>query len=417
MPRSKTTAASLALVSGLLGAAAVSALYIYKLRDRGPSFVGDDDRNSNGGALTRHTNIRRIRKQLHFECKLSFGATGKVIRARYKKSKRPCAVKIVNKGQFRHRFNDPQLELLRAEVEILRSIEHQHVIGLFDVFETHNNVYVVMELASGGDLFQYIKNVLHPHPHPKLSPDSGGSIVAALANADAVHASSLVEEQAKRVVFQITSALMYLHTEGIMHRDVKPENILIVNKVSDVHDAVQVKLCDFGLSTFFSSSRSRRRNKQQQQRQQQRSAAAPVETAAHAKAAVPAVQFGYDAVGKAAGKSDSNNATINDNDGSGDDDDDDDDDDEHSVDHELDRAIVVENEVGNDAARDGGDVEGDPLSGLSFGSAAELTQDDEPMSPTTPNIFTEVRPSVALLLLLSLMLLPSRASFGSSCPV
>ena len=58
-----------------------------------------------------------------------------------------CAVKIVNKAQFASEFDG--LELLKTEIEILRWARHDHVIHLFDVFDTKSQVFITMELAEG----------------------------------------------------------------------------------------------------------------------------------------------------------------------------------------------------------------------------------------------------------------------------
>ena len=314
--------ASLVLVGGLLGVAALSALISnrnghnngkahsshsgnHHSEGNKSGHRGDGDGDGDGGAegagggvplashhrrrrrrrrrhhrrakstLPRPISIAKLRERLEFLDQLSFGATGKVIRARYRDiaaasteimhqqrsrgSQQMCALKIVNKSQFRGRFGDPALKLLRAEVKILRSVQHPHIIRLYDVFQTDNNVFFSMELACGGDLFSFIKDGLHrPHVHDPDHSDQQHRYIR-----------SVVERQARGIVGQVTEALMYLHnTVGVIHRDVKPENILVSTdwrkrafwRAAPVPppsqrevDVVDVKLCDFGLSAFFAN--------------------------------------------------------------------------------------------------------------------------------------------------------------------
>jgi len=103
---------------------------------------------------------------------------------------------------------------LRAEVEILRSIDHENVIKVFDVFETDRYFYIVLELISGGDLLDFLLENKRP----------------------------FTEDEARALFWQLVEATDYLHSQQIVHRDIKPENILI-NKATR-----KIKLTDFGLS-------------------------------------------------------------------------------------------------------------------------------------------------------------------------
>jgi len=101
------------------------------------------------------------------------------------------------------------------EVKILRSIDHPCVIQLLDVIDTENVLYIILELADGGELFDKILEKI------KFS-----------------------EKEAKIHFYQMLSAVQYLHQHNIAHRDLKPENILLSN--DDTNPLI--KISDMGLS-------------------------------------------------------------------------------------------------------------------------------------------------------------------------
>jgi serine kinase len=102
----------------------------------------------------------------------------------------------------------------RSEFEILKKVQHPHIIHVHDILNRGSNVFIFMELAENGDLFDFI--------------ESNGEVP---------------EEKAKTWFLQMTSAVQYLHNNNIAHRDLKCENILF----SCEYD---VKLADFGFACF-----------------------------------------------------------------------------------------------------------------------------------------------------------------------
>eukprot|EP00940_MAST-03C_sp_MAST-3C-sp2_P000740 g740.t1 len=121
------------------------------------------------------------------------------------------AVKITDKNAL----SPQELLLLRSEIAVLRLINHPNIVRLFDVFETPESIYIVMELVEGGELYDRIIG------HSRFS-----------------------EVDCFAVVQPILKGVVYLHSRGIVHRDLKPENILCGNELSDI------KIADFGLSRF-----------------------------------------------------------------------------------------------------------------------------------------------------------------------
>ncbi|KAL1455189.1 hypothetical protein WDU94_009300 [Cyamophila willieti] len=135
-----------------------------------------------------------------------------VVRQIYDKHKETdCALKIIDKSKLLGKK-----QMIENEVNILRSVNHPNIIKLLDEFDTNNELYLVIELIKGGDLFDAIsKNV-------KFS-----------------------EEDSKFMTQSLASALAYLHDNYIVHRDIKPENLLV--EMSGCHVKV-LKVGDFGLA-------------------------------------------------------------------------------------------------------------------------------------------------------------------------
>ncbi|XP_015331696.1 serine/threonine-protein kinase MARK2-like, partial [Marmota marmota marmota] len=136
------------------------------------------------------------------------GSFGTVRLARHILTGAEVAMKTVRKGQL-----DPAF--LQAEVAIMKAVDHPSVVQLFQVVETADHVYLVMEYAGWGQLLQYI-------------PEGVG----------------LPEQEAQGLFEQMASALRTCHAKGIVHRDVKAENILLDSRG-------RIKLCDFGVSGQF----------------------------------------------------------------------------------------------------------------------------------------------------------------------
>ncbi|XP_038693575.1 serine/threonine-protein kinase ATG1t isoform X1 [Tripterygium wilfordii] len=104
---------------------------------------------------------------------------------------------------------------LECELNFLSSVNHPHIIRLYDAFEVESCMFLVLELCSGGNLASFIR--CHGH---------------------------IQELTARRFMQQLGAGLKILHSHHIIHRDLKPENILL----SGSEDDLVLKIADFGLS-------------------------------------------------------------------------------------------------------------------------------------------------------------------------
>ena len=123
---------------------------------------------------------------------LGRGAFAVVKYATHKKSKRKYAIKIIDKKNL----GESYLKSLKREVEILQQVSHNNIIKLKHVFDDKKYVYLVMELVTGGELFDRI-----------------------------VEKTSYGEKDASILVKKMVDAIGYLHEKNIAHRDLKPENV------------------------------------------------------------------------------------------------------------------------------------------------------------------------------------------------
>jgi serine/threonine protein kinase len=154
---------------------------------------------------------RKIEDFYTLEKQLGRGAFSTVRLGINKKTKKKYAIKIINKPEL----DVDQQKNIQVEIDILKKVKHPHVISLEDIFETPSTLYVVMELVTGGELFDMIVDQGHYE-----------------------------EKDATEMVRRIVSAVEYLHSENIVHRDLKPENLLL----KSMEDKLSVKIADFGLS-------------------------------------------------------------------------------------------------------------------------------------------------------------------------
>uniref|UniRef100_A0A7N8XL22 MAP/microtubule affinity-regulating kinase 3 n=1 Tax=Mastacembelus armatus TaxID=205130 RepID=A0A7N8XL22_9TELE len=139
------------------------------------------------------------------------GNFAKVKLARHVLTGREVAVKIIDKTQL----NPTSLQKLFREVRIMKILNHPNIVKLFEVIETEKTLYLVMEYASGGEVFDYL--VAH---------------------------GRMKEKEARSKFRQIVSAVQYCHQRRIVHRDLKAENLLL--------DAdMNIKIADFGFSNEF----------------------------------------------------------------------------------------------------------------------------------------------------------------------
>jgi len=146
--------------------------------------------------------------------KLGEGSYGSVCKAKHKALNVKRAIKTIPKAQMKN------IERFKQEIAIMKMMDHPNIIKLYESFEDHRNIYLVMELCLGGELFDRI-----------------------------IESGHFTEVQAAILMQQIVRAIYYMHENRVCHRDLKPENFLFLTK--DSIEKNLLKIIDFGLSCQF----------------------------------------------------------------------------------------------------------------------------------------------------------------------
>jgi calcium-dependent protein kinase len=146
--------------------------------------------------------------------KIGEGSYGSVSKAKNKSTGAQRAVKSISKQQMKN------LERFKQEIAIMKMMDHPNIIKLYESFEDNRNIYLVMELCTGGELFDRI-----------------------------IDAGHFTEVQAAILMTQIIRAIYYMHEGHVCHRDLKPENFIFQTK--DPIEKSLLKIIDFGLSCTF----------------------------------------------------------------------------------------------------------------------------------------------------------------------
>lgn len=158
-----------------------------------------------------------IKDNYKFDKVLGEGSFAVVRKGIKKTTGEEVAIKIIDKSNLE---TDDQIAL-QLEVEILSKIDHPNIVKLYEVYDEKSKFYMVMELMTGGELFDRIVEKEH-----------------------------YSEKEASDTIRPIVDAIRYCHSMGIAHRDLKPENLLYTSP----DPGATIKISDFGLAKVISNS-------------------------------------------------------------------------------------------------------------------------------------------------------------------
>lgn len=151
----------------------------------------------------------RVTSKYDINALIGKGSFSDVLRVNCRTSKLPFAIKVLKVR------NEQEEDLLNAELSVLKTIKHRYIIHLEEVIISKECTYLVMELATGGELYDRIKSRGH-----------------------------LDENHTCNVTQMILEGISYLHNHGVTHRDLKPENVLFYQP----RDDSKIVITDFGFS-------------------------------------------------------------------------------------------------------------------------------------------------------------------------
>ncbi|XP_069549461.1 serine/threonine-protein kinase 33 [Brachyistius frenatus] len=165
--------------------------------------------------VLRLENDEDLREIYEFGRKLGQGSFGVVYEATHIETQTKCAIKQV----WRPAAGSSKVEMLGHEINILKQVNHAHIIRLLAVYHTTMMIYLVTELCKGGELKQLLKQK-----------------------------KFFTEDDTRNIISSLADAVVYLHKRDIVHRDLKLENILVKSPLNEDDGRINIKVTDFGLS-------------------------------------------------------------------------------------------------------------------------------------------------------------------------
>ncbi|ORZ15126.1 kinase-like domain-containing protein, partial [Absidia repens] len=141
---------------------------------------------------------------------LGIGEFGKIKLGIHTETEQKVAIKVIKKKNH----DDAKLAKVEREIQVLKSLRHPHIVKLIDVFETDTRIGIILEYASGGELFEYV-----------------------------LSHSSLEEDVARNLFAQLISSVYHMHMKDIVHRDLKLENLLFLDS-----QQTHIIVSDFGFA-------------------------------------------------------------------------------------------------------------------------------------------------------------------------
>ena len=143
------------------------------------------------------------------------GAYGEVYLVKHNITGTIRAMKVIAKNNEEEQLTD---EEILNEINILKKIDHPNIVKILEFYSNKSKYYLILEFCEGGNLYEFLDE------------------------------NKLSEFQVIYIMFQILSAMNYCHNMNILHRDLKPDNILIKKSENGL---CRVKICDFGTSYIF----------------------------------------------------------------------------------------------------------------------------------------------------------------------
>ncbi|CAB1340756.1 unnamed protein product [Coregonus sp. 'balchen'] len=173
--------------------------------------TGQDGQGHNKVAKYKAKFDPRVTARYDIKALIGRGSFSRVVRVEHRATRQPFAIKMMEVEAREGR------EVCDSELGVLRRVSHLNVVQLVEVFQSPQRVYMVLELATGGELFDRV-----------------------------IAKGHFTERDATRALQMALAGVGYLHSLGITHRDLKPENLLYYHPGADS----RLLVTDFGLASF-----------------------------------------------------------------------------------------------------------------------------------------------------------------------
>jgi len=192
------------------------------------------------------TELVRV-NQYTLQGKLGEGAYGVVLECEDDKHNK-FAIKYVSKSLLKRQKEYTKVgrkmtvttafDDVKKEIAVMKKLSHPKLVQLIEVIDDPDNdkLFMVMELVNGGQVMEWNKDTKGFTSNPRLAKPGGTG-------------HEMTEENAKLVVREVIKGLDYLHKSRVVHRDLKPQNLLLTGD----RDQICVKIADFGVSHMFES--------------------------------------------------------------------------------------------------------------------------------------------------------------------
>ena len=154
--------------------------------------------------------------------KIGSGSFGTVYEAKNLIFNNTVAMKVITKSDYM------DSEYIKNELDILKKLSHPNIVRIYEFYESENDYYLINEFCNGGELYNYINK------------------------------NKLNEQQLSIIFYQVFSGLCYLHENDVLHRDMKPENILISKKEIDLltnEEYFWIQIIDFDCAKIFEQNK------------------------------------------------------------------------------------------------------------------------------------------------------------------
>jgi len=175
-----------------------------------------DELDSWLNVFSKYCILSEIESEYTFSTKIGTGSYGEVYLGKCLLDNEDYAIKTIKKNVLNS--NPSNIPALVSEISVMRSLDHTNLLKLHRVYESEDSVYLVMDYIKGGDLLERIQSKL-----------------------------IYTEENSVKFMKQLLEGIHYMHSQSVIHRDLKPDNILLVERDCDF----DLKIGDFGLACEF----------------------------------------------------------------------------------------------------------------------------------------------------------------------